>query len=541
LKNYKLLGNYLPYLLAFGLLILLLISGLLLNKDFGVPVDETYQLQIAQKNHSYVFNHDPALLSFKDRYYGVAFELPLFWVTTRFKGPETVYVRHLLLYLAFLASLAIFYFLSLRLFRNPWWGFLAVCMLALSPRIFSDSFYNSKDIAFMDVFILAIWTLVINLDIPGNRKTTTTFLLVIAHALASALLIGTRIVGVMIVPMSVILVGIALLAARKSWKRILALIALYLVITAGLTILFWPILWHDPIHEFINAFQQMSRYNVYGKGVLFQGQFYPSDALPWRYLPVWISISTPIIILAGFVVGFGDWISGIILYFRQESLGKLNTVYKWISDLETLHWLAIIGWLAIPILSVFLFNSVLYNGWRHLFFIYPAIVLFSTRGFLSLYTWLLKLTGKHTKAILIVVVILAVGFFEPISFLIRYPRYGTVYFNQLAGDPQTLRKRFELDYWGISYKEAIDYILATDKSDQIPIYIADVSGLDYINSVLSPEQKARFDVLKSPDDGARYFIGNYSFHPNEYYPSNLEYFSIDVRGTKILAIYRFKN
>jgi hypothetical protein len=531
----------LPYFFALGLFSILLTAGFLVYKDFGVPVDEPYQLELAIKNHRYIFHGDPVLLSDRDRYHGAIVELPLFWVATRFTGPETVYVRHILLYLAFLASLVIFYLLSLRLFHNPWWGLLAVSMLAVSPRIFSDTFYNSKDIAFMDVFILAIWTLFLVIDVQEKQKLLYTGILVGVHAFTCSLLIDTRIAGMMIVPISVLLLAIANFKIYQSWRRVLIFAILYLTLTTGLTILFWPVLWHNPFHEFINAFQQLSKYEAYGKAVIFQGHSYPSDTLPWQYLPVWIGISTPIIVLAGFIIGFGDWIRSTILSFQNTTIRMREILWGWISDLGTLHWLTIIGWLAIPIFTVYLFHSVLYNGWRHLFFIYPAVVLFSVRGFSELHKWLSQLTGRRTAVTVLTVLVLAMGVFEPLWFLVRYYRYGTVYFNQLAGDPATIRQRFETDYWGLSYKEAIDFILSTDKSSKIPIYMADVSGLDYINSELPPEQKARLVVLKSPDDGASYFVGNFSFHPDEYQysKSSSEYYSITVQGMKILVVYKF--
>jgi hypothetical protein len=541
MKNQDLFLKRSPYFFLFGLFIILLIIGFYTYKDYGVPIDETYQRQVALKNHTYIFNRDPSLLSFKDRYYGVTFELPLFWAATRFTGPETVYIRHLLLYLAFLASLMVFYLLSFRLFRNPWWSLLAVCLLAFSPRIFSDAFYNSKDIAFMDVFILAIGTLLLVIDRTRRQDWTFTVLLVCLHAFTSALLIGTRIIGVMVVPMSMILIGIGIYGAGRSWKQVLFLSVFYLVLTAAFTILIWPVLWHDPLREAINAFRQMSKYLEYGKGVLYLGNFYPSDTLPWHYLSVWIGISTPIIVLLGFIIGITDRIVRLYHSFPKGKERVIKGFFKWLSDQETLQWITVLAWLIVPLIAIDWFHSVLYNGWRHLFFIFPPIVLLSTHGFYALHKYFSERTRRPTLSTIIIAIALVVGLFEPISFLSRYHRYGTAYFNQLAGDPKTLHQRFEIDYWGLSYKEAIDYILATDKSDKIPIYMADVSGLDYIKSMLSPDQEARFVVLDSPDKGARYFIGNYSFHPNDYYPSNLEYYSIIVRGDKILVVYRFNN
>ena len=131
-----------------------------------------------------------------------------------------------------------------------------------------------------------------------------------------------------------------------------------------------------------------------GKQYYTSGQYYPSEALPWHYLPVWIGISTPIIILAGFVIGIGEWIRSTILFFQGVTDDTLKKIGRWVSNPDTLPWLAVAGWLVIPIISIYLFHSVLYNGWRHLFFIYPPIVLFSVRGFSAFHKWLSQLTGR---------------------------------------------------------------------------------------------------------------------------------------------------
>lgn len=542
LKNKEFLIKYLPYIFALGLFLILLAAGLYLYKDFGVPVDEPYQLELAIKNHRYIFDRDPELLSDQDRYHGAIVELPLFWVATRFAGPEKVYIRHLLLYLAFLAGLAIFYFLSLKLFRNQWWALLNLCMLAASPRIFSDAFYNSKDVVFMDMFILAIWTLILLIDgLKKKRRRLVINALVVFHSIASSLLIATRVTGIVIIPLSLTLLVFAELESKNFWKESSKVIILYLALAASLIVLFWPILWHDPLEEFINAFHQMSKYLEYGKGVLYRGELIPSDALPWHYLPVWIGISTPVIILAGFIPGLVSWIRSIDISAGKGKIHRAEDIIRWISQLETLNWLAVVGWLSIPLIAVFWFHPVFYNGWRHMFFIYPALVIFSVRGYYALHKWLSQKTGRFIEVTIVTVLVLIVGLAEPIEFLRYYHQYGIVYFNQLAGDPKTIRQRYETDYWGLSYKEAIDYILDTNSSEKIPVYMADVSGLDYINSALSSEQKARIVNLDSPDNGARYFIGNFEFHPGDYEYSKLsrEYYSLVVRGIKILVIYQF--
>jgi hypothetical protein len=533
--------HHLVLIISLVFFLALLAIGLSIYKDFGVPTDESAQLQIAVWNHRYIFKGDPTLLSFKDRYYGAIFELPLFELYTRFVGPESIYVRHLALFLIFLVSLIIFYLLGRRLFHNPWWGLLAAGMLVATPRIFADAFYNSKDIPFMDMFIVAVWTLVLLIDSLKEKSSQTKIHIMVGlHALASAVLVDTRVAGIVIIPISLVLLLAIEWTLVKSWKHTVVDILLYLVFFAGLTILFWPVLWHDPIGGFLNAFQQMSKYDVYGKAVLFMGKYVPTESLPWQYLPVWIGISTPLVILAGIIIGFAEGIRSLTVSIRKGLNSWIQSIARLLTDPDKLAWLAVLGWLVIPIAAVYWFHSVLYNGWRQMFFIYPALVLISVYGFFSLRGWLVRNSRHWVAGTLVTLFVLAVGLAEPIGFIVRYHPYEYIYFNQLAGDPATIRYRFELDYWCLSYKQAIDYILAHDPRQAIPITVADSPGLDYIYSALLPAQRSRLVILANQDNGADYFIGDYLFHPKDYYPSRREYFSVFVRGIKIIVVYRLR-
>ena len=75
-----------------------------------------------------------------DRFYGAAFELPLFLLTERVLGledPRHVYLtRHVLTHLLFLIG-----------------GF---CCYLLSPRLYAHSFFNSKDPVFASAFVMAL-------------------------------------------------------------------------------------------------------------------------------------------------------------------------------------------------------------------------------------------------------------------------------------------------------------------------------------------------------------------------------------------------
>jgi hypothetical protein len=285
----------------------------------------------------------------------------------------------------------------------------------------------------------------------------------------------------------------------------------------------------------------MSRYDVYGKATLYLGQFVSTSELPWHYLPVWIAISTPLIVLAGLLIGIPAGIrqhgEKLIRAVRSGRGGLAETA----SNADAMPWLAVSAWLVVPIVAAFLFQSVMYSGWRHLYFIYPPLVLLAVYGLRVLHGWIAKRLGpgRDWAARAATFLILAIGLAGPLSFTLRYPLHGYVYFNGLAGNPASLRQRFPLDYWGLSYKQAIDYILAHDPRDSIRIYSADTPGLNYIYGGLDPQSRSRVVVAQDQDDDIDYFIGDFAYHPDDYFSSRSEYFSISVRGVKIIVVYRF--
>ena len=352
-------------ILFFSVLILL---GCLIYKDYGIPWDESIQTQIGALNYRYLFRGDHSLLSFSDRFYGAIFEVPLLWISSRLSIP-----RHLTIFLVFIFGIILFYFLGKRIFHSSWWGLLGASMLAISPRIFADAFYNSKDIPFLVAAIAAICTLVVLADaLTKNDKWWILAPITVLHAGASAVFISTRVAGVMILPLTLLLLVIKIIELPASWKRILAILLVYLALSAGLTVLFWPILWQSPWREFINAFSMMSKY-PFGRPVLYEGKYFLPENLPWHYLPVWIGITTPVIVLAGILPCLLEWIGKIISFIKSRE----KTRFMIQSAPEISIWFVVIGWLVIPVAAVYLFHSVLYDSWRQMFFIYPAILLIS--------------------------------------------------------------------------------------------------------------------------------------------------------------------
>src|SRR5262249_60869373 len=100
---------------------------------------------------------------------------------------------HLLTFLVALAGIYAVQRMAERRFSDWRIGLLAALFLVLTPRLFAESFYNSKDVVFMALFAIAMNTTIAFVLKPSFK---TAFL----HALASAVAIDVRIMAVILPP-----------------------------------------------------------------------------------------------------------------------------------------------------------------------------------------------------------------------------------------------------------------------------------------------------------------------------------------------------
>ena len=138
--------------------------------------------------------------------------------------------------------------------------------------------------------------------------------------------------------------------------------------------------------------------------------------------------------------------------------------------------------------------------------------------------------------------ILVFLFLTHITFLmIKDHPHQNVYFNFLAG--KNVQAKFELDYWGLSNKQALEYILKNDSKSVIKIGSAGPISLENSKQILSSLDKKR--VMISENIESDYIIDNYINWYGKYkkkrheIPNNLKiYKEIFVSGKRIISIYK---
>ena len=449
-----------------GFFVALLIVGFWIHRDFGLSIDEPIQRTIGLTSLAYLANlfnirfllgdaqplADPSsiFLAQRDRDYGVAFELPAEFLikVLGLQDTNAYFFRHLLTFLVFYA--AIFFFYKLVKLRYQDWrmGLLGATFLILSPRIFGDGFFNDKDLVFMSAFVIATYTLVRFVLKPG-------LLTGLWHALACAIAIDLRLMAVILPAATVVILIILTLRKELTLSKLITFVLAYLVLTGLLVIAFWPWLWLDPLGNFVTAFENMARFR-HAPDLIFMGQIIHSVDLPWYYLPVWIGISTPILYLILFLVGT----SITLRTFFTNLVGKARTLWTNEGQLQDLLYL---GLFLAPLIAVIALHSILYNGWRQMYFIYPAFLLVSLRGLVGL--WHVVSHKQIARHLLIGIVAISMGYTG--YWMVRWHPYQYLYFNVLAGQ---YAKKFDVDYWAVAYRPLLEKIVGQDPQGTYSIF-----------------------------------------------------------------------
>ncbi len=207
------------------------------------------------------------------------------------------------------------------------------------------------------------------------------------------------------------------------------MLLVYAVLAFFTMYLTWPYLWPDPLGHLVESAVVMSRYPWRGT-VLFGGQLYPSTGLPPSYLPVllaiqftetaWLAILTGIVIAALQLVRHGRVAGSALL---------LSVV-----------------WCALPVLGFVLTRSPLYDNFRQVLFVLPPLFLLAGVAFDAIRDSRLRLA------------VIALAVLPGIVAGAQLHPYEYIYYNRLVGGVHGAFRKYELDYWGTSYREAADYL-----------------------------------------------------------------------------------
>ena len=499
----KSFANY-KGLFVFIFFFFLLLIGLRIYKDYGVHWDEPNNQSFGNRWYSFVSDpsyrrsFDKVKIQSHDLVHGPFFEVLLVFLQKNvFKqnsSRDIILNRHLCNFLLFYLGVCFFYLLCQFHFKDWRIALLSCSFLVFSPRIFADAFYNTVDLAFLSVFIIAMYTML-------RWCEMRSFSVAAAHAFVCAILIDIKLVGILVLFFTFIFYWVDLKKSStvRSPIRAAGVFMFYVVLLPLLIFLFWPLLWRDTFMNLRSVFVHLRTFSN-GSPRLFLGKVLDNSNKPWYFAPLWIIITTPLFYFFCFLCGFIDQLVSLFQRPRGWTFSKRNV-------------LIFLAWLAVPLLFG---PGKLYNGWRHLFFIYPAFLIFAASGWLVLWRYsggVFKGGFRNTlRWTLVAATVLS--FMNTAYFMVRNHPYQNVYFNALAGrDMEEVKGKFELDYWGLAYRQGLEYILEHDKREHIRICVESWPGT--VSLAILPKKEARRLVL-SDLFHSDYYISNYLTHPQEY-------------------------
>ncbi|MFN0175293.1 MAG: tetratricopeptide repeat protein [Saprospiraceae bacterium] len=429
-------------LAVLGLVILITLSF-----GTGINADDKFQVDYSQKlvNYYTSFGKDTAALNIPDgsmHLYGGFFEIVTGFASKAlgYQSNELAYhnIRH-----ASSAILGWVAILCAALFASHLAGYRAgiitLILLFVSPRFVGDSLMNPKDIPFAAGYMLAIYNMVIVLDrMPNPRRWNLAGL-----ALGLAIALSTRAGGLLSFGMLGMFAGLHFFLKNGGFQAFsngqnlkkYALVTLSIAIAGYvLALLFWPYALQDPLK---NPFVALSKFsNLEGRiMVLFEGVNLWSDKTPWNYSLKWIGYTIPLAALIGFL-------GGIVLL--QRLLRQLNPL-----------WVGLAFFAAIfPVFYVIYKDSVIHDGWRHLTFAYPPMVVCAA----LFWNQLAQFFSEKKYAKWAVYGAMALLSFDAASFIFMNPKVPYTYFNPIVGGTAGAYGKFETDYWGVSTRQGIEWL-----------------------------------------------------------------------------------
>ncbi len=492
--------------------LIMMLVGWNLAPDFAVSWDDPLQRAVGKQNWEYATQQSDSLLSNPDRYYGSAWEVPLYWLEIGKDNLKQIYtLRHRANHLLFVTSLIFLYFITQRLWNRWILSLLLVLTFYLWPSLLAHSFFNSKDLPFMSVFIIGLYTALRFFEQPNSFKW------LLWHAVVCGFLIDIRIVGILLplLSFSLLFFWNLLEGFKKShWLHFL----FYTLATFIFVYLFWPALWQNPLGHWVETLQRMANF-PWRYETLFQGQLIKATENPWYFLPIWIGITTPLFILSLYLFS-------VPLVFADLWKKRKTTL----TQIDVFIWILIL--LPIDILLFFaLIKPVFYDGWRQVFFLAPLMIL--GVGFALIQ--IRETMRPHIKSLPFWGTVAMILLFQVKAIQELHP-YSQVYFNKLIShEVQSIRKNYEQDYWGLSYAQGFETLLRKDARPEIKVLVSNEAGVE--NHKMIQQQKSRIKLVNRLEE-ADYFITNFRYHPEDY--DFKLFYEIQRQNSSILTIYEIE-
>lgn len=507
--------------LALAVCLLFAAIGIAIVDDYGVSTDETNQRIAVYANIGYLRGDPNVLPDIPDRFYSVAFEMPLLIIERilNLKDTRHIYLlRHILTHLFFIAGAFFCALLAWRMFNSPFAALLSMLLFLLHPRLYAHSFFNAKDIPFLSMLMIALYFT----HRAFGKNTVGAFALCgITVGLAADL----RIFGLMLLPLILAMRGLDLWQASGagSRKRILTTAAIFAATALATMYAVHPYYWQNPL-RFFEGIRVLSQHPTLIDNI-FLGQIVRSDQVPPHYIPTWFGItSSPVALTLGAI--------GTATVLRQAFRAPAQTLRSGQLRFSLMLLICFI----LPIATAIALQSNIHNGWRHMYFLWAPFCLLAAAGLHRLSV--LRPTRNGNPRQIAAYAITAIGLTSLLHPIISLHPHQHVYFNLLVDreTPDHLRRQFVMDYWWTPRRQGLEYLRRTYPETSLRIAI-DYRGhhSNKQSSQILPLQDRQWLFFSSPEN-ADFQLANDREVTLSSQPPGPEIHAIKIYNNSILTI-----
>ncbi len=439
-----------PNYVYWGLFLLFATVGFWACQDIGLGWDEGHErLTLNHKLRAIegLLAGDTAayqaLLAYGDRYYGIGFHLPAFFLGELLQivvlitaNSSKLILAHISVWLCFLGSGYLVKLILLRITQNKQIAITGMLTYLLWPYVLGHGLMNIKDTPFLFAWLLCTYLALrcffedTSAHRSSNRPSYKSLFLL---AIATSWLLSIRISGILIFieygcllicAFAVQFANGQFLITGENVKAILGRGFFFGLICLPTFIALYPISWHNPL-EIVNAISYMSHHPWSGT-TLTAGRFIAPGQQVNFYLTVWLLTKTPFIIIAG--------IASIPLAFFLQ--WRVSTLDQLTNKSILAQWIGLVISVIAILAALILHRVGLYNELRQILFLFPLIFIV---GISSLYF--------ISKKVCLIGMLFSSAFFLWDNFTL-YP-YNYTYLNEVARLRPAIQY-FETDYFGFS-------------------------------------------------------------------------------------------
>jgi hypothetical protein len=433
-----------PYDLASVLLLAVLVGLVIATfRDYAITNDEWIQHRYGELILAYYKSGftDRAVFELDNLYlYGGLFDSAAILIGRLV--PMDIYdLRHLLCGLIGVGGLAAA-MATARMIAGGRAGWLAGLALAVCGSWYGTMFHHSKDIPLAAAMAGALYFLMrAARDLPNPKPQH-----IVGFGLMTGAALGVKVLGLLLVGY----VGVKILLSIPASMPLTSRQARYFVwaafirfvpalaIAYVIMIVTWPWSALSPLNPIRGLFSFAEfHYNI---RTVLDGTVYRMATIPRLYVPIYILIKLPLLMLAGALLAMA--------FAASAAVARTGL------DRRTRNEVAMASFAAVfPVLCEVVAHGPAFCGLRHFLFVLPPIAILAGIGLDRAAT---RLTTVRRQLGIAALAVIVVGFGWNAVTLVRLHPYEYLVFNPLVGGIGGASRRYAMDYWFTIMPEAVD-------------------------------------------------------------------------------------